>query len=155
MPERIRSLQDEIFAVVQAVEAHQPLDEIDIHVSVQRDLHDIPITLRYDGNEEKFDAAMFLAFNGNSAGQFKLARTANVEDGKLDILVLDYKRRVRTCWNMVNYLISHDSEAVHHLQCQKLELHCDIDEETDIDGQPGPRMPLSIECLAGALKIKA
>lgn len=118
-------------------------------------LHDIPITLRYDGNEEKFDAAMFLAFNGNSAGKFKLARTANVEDGKLDIFVLDYKRRVRTYWNMVSYLISHDSEAVHHLQCQKLELHCDIDEETDIDGQPGPRMPLSIECLAGALKIKA
>ena len=118
-------------------------------------LHDIPITLRYNGEEQKFDAAMFLAFNGNSAGQFKLAPTANIEDGKLDILIFDYNKRVRTCWNMVSYLINHESAAVHHLRCQKIELVCDIDEDTDIDGQPGPRMPLSIECLAGALKIKA
>ena len=118
-------------------------------------LHEIPIKLRYDDQELKVDAAMFLAFNGRSAGQFKLAPTSNIEDGKLDILILDYKRRMRTCWNMMSYLISHESDAVHHIQCQKLELRSDVDEETDIDGQPGPRMPLSIECMAGALKIKA
>lgn len=124
-------------------------------VSDLLNLHNIPITLRYDGKEEKIDAAMFLAFNGTSAGQFKLAPTSSVEDGKLDILILDYKRWMRTCWNMMSFLISHESGAVHHLQCQKLELECEINEETDIDGQPGPRMPLSIECMAGALKIKA
>ena len=118
-------------------------------------LHEIPITVRYDDKELHVDAAMFLAFNGRSAGQFKLAPTSNIEDGKFDILILDYKRRMRTCWNMMSYLINHESEAVHYMQCQKLEVLCDIDEETDIDGQPGPRMPLSIECLAGALKIKA
>ena len=118
-------------------------------------LHKIPITVRYDDKELTVDAAMFLAFNGRSAGQFKLAPTSSIEDGLLDILILDYKRRMRTCWNMMSYLISHESEAVHHIQCKKLELYCEIDEETDIDGQPGPRMPLSVECLAGALNIKA
>lgn len=119
------------------------------------DLHHIPLTLRYNGEVLKVDAAMFLAFNGNSAGQFKLAPKSNIEDGKLDILILDYDNRVRTCWNMMNYLINHESGAVRHLQCDRIELDCNIDEHTDIDGQPGPRMPLSIECLAGALKIKA
>lgn len=119
------------------------------------DLHHIPLTLRYNGEELQVNAAMFLAFNGNSAGQFKLAPTSNIEDGKLDILILDYDNRVRTCWNMMNYLINHKSEAVRHLQCERIELDCNIDEHTDIDGQPGPRMPLCIECLAGALKIKA
>lgn len=119
------------------------------------DLHHIPLTLRYNGEVLKVDAAMFLAFNGNSAGQFKLAPKSNIEDGKLDILILDYDNRVRTCWNMMNYLINRESGAVRHLQCERIELDCNIDEHTDIDGQPGPRMPLSIECLAGALKIKA
>lgn len=118
-------------------------------------LHHIPLTLCYNGEELKVDAAMFLAFNGNSAGQFKLAPKSNIEDGKLDILILDYDNRINTCWNMMSYLINHKSGAVHHLQCERIELNCNIDEHTDIDGQPGPRMPLSIECLAGALKIKA
>lgn len=118
-------------------------------------LHHIPLTLRYNSEELKVDAAMFLAFNGNSAGQFKLAPKSNIEDGKLDILILDYDNRMRTCWNMMNYLINRESGAVHHLQCERIELDCNIDEHTDIDGQPGPRMPLCIECLAGALKIKA
>ena len=119
------------------------------------DLHHIPLTLRYNGEVLKVDAAMFLVFNGNSAGQFKLAPKSNIDDGKLDILILDYDNRVRTCWNMMNYLINRESSAVRHLQCERIELDCNIDEHTDIDGQPGPRMPLRIECLAGALKIKA
>ena len=119
------------------------------------DLHHIPLTLRYNGESLKVDAAMFLAFNGNSAGQFKLAPQSNIEDGKLDILILDYDNRVRTCCNMMNYLINRESSAVRHLQCERIELDCNIDEHTDINGQPGPHMPLRIECLAGALKIKA
>lgn len=119
------------------------------------DLHHIPLTLRYNGEEMKVDAAMFLAFNGNSAGQFKLAPKSNIEDGMLDILILDYDNRVRTCWNMMNYLINRESGAVHHLRCKSIELDCNIEEHTDIDGQPGPQMPLRIECLAGELKIKA
>lgn len=118
-------------------------------------LHHIPLTLRYNGEEIKVDAAMFMAFNGNSAGQFKLAPKSNIEDGKLDILILDYNNTMRTCWNMMSYLINHKSGAVHHLRCERIELDCDINEHTDIDGQPGPQMPLSIECVAGALKIKA
>lgn len=118
-------------------------------------LRHIPLTLRYNGEELKIDAAMCLAFNGNSAGQFKLAPKSNIEDGELDILILDYNNRVRTCWNMMSYLINRESEAVHHLRCKSIELDCDIDVRTDIDGQPGPKMPLRIECLAGALKIKA
>ena len=118
-------------------------------------LHHIPLILRQNGEEIKVNAAMFLAFNGNSAGQFNLAPKSNIEDGMLDILILDYDKRVRTCWNIMTYLINRKSEAVHHLRCQKIELDCDINEKTDIDGQPGPCMPLSIECLAGARKIKA
>ena len=118
-------------------------------------MHSIPLSIKCDGEEHKFEAVMFLAFNGNSAGQFKLAPKAIVDDGKFDILILDYDNKVKTCWNMVSYLINHASRAVHHFRTDKVELNCQIDERTDIDGQPGPKMPLSIECIKGALKIRA
>lgn len=118
-------------------------------------MHSIPLSIKCNGEEHKFEAVMFLAFNGNSAGQFKLAPKASVDDGKFDILILDYDNKVKTCWNMVSYLINHASRAVHHFRTDKVELNCQIDERTDIDGQPGPKMPLSIECIKGALKIRA
>lgn len=118
-------------------------------------MHSMPLNIRCNGEEHKFDAVMFLAFNGNSAGQFNLAPRSNIEDGMLDILILDYDNTAKTCWNMMNYLINHESDAVHHFRCNKLEVYCNTNEHTDIDGQPGPQMPLSIECITGALKIKA
>ena len=118
-------------------------------------MHSMPLTIRCNGEEHKFDAVMFLAFNGHSAGQFNLAPSSNIEDGMLDILILDYDNTAKTCWNMMNYIINHESGAVHHFRCNKLEVYCNTEEHTDIDGQPGPQMPLSIECVAGALKIKA
>ena len=118
-------------------------------------MHSMPLNIRCNGEEHKFDAVMFLAFNGNSAGQFNLAPRSNIEDGMLDILILDYDNTAKTCWNMMNYLINHESGAVHHFRCNKLEVDCNTNEHTDIDGQPGPQMPLSIECITGALKIKA
>lgn len=118
-------------------------------------MHSIPLSIKCNGEEHKFEAVMFLAFNGNSAGQFKLAPKASVDDGKFDILILDYDNKAKTFWNMVSYLINHASHAVHHFRTDKVELNCHTDERTDIDGQPGPKMPLSIECIAGALKIRA
>jgi diacylglycerol kinase family enzyme len=98
---------------------------------------------------------MFLAFNGRSAGQFKLAPDAKVDDGEIDILVLDYHNAVKTCWNMMHYMISHESKAVHYFRCKELEVRCEENERTDIDGQQGPSMPLKIRCIAGGLKIRA
>lgn len=118
-------------------------------------MHSIPLSIKCNGEEHQFEAVMFLAFNGNSAGQFKLAPKASVDDGKFDILILDYDNTAKTFWNMVSYLINHASRAVHHFRTDRVELNCHIDERTDIDGQPGPKMPLSIECIAGALKIRA
>ena len=118
-------------------------------------MHSIPLSIKCNGEEHKFEAVMFLAFNGNSAGQFKLAPKASVDDGKFDILILDYDNKAKTFWNMVSYLINHASRAVHHFRTDKVKLNCHTDERTDIDGQPGPKMPLSIECIAGALKIRA
>jgi diacylglycerol kinase family enzyme len=97
---------------------------------------------------------MMLIFNGRSAGRFKLAPDASINDGMLDILILDYENMAKICASMMHYLIGGKDSKVRYIRTNHIELHCDIDERTDVDGQPGPRFPLSVECLKDELKIR-
>ena len=117
-------------------------------------MHSIPLVARINGEEFSTEAAMFLAFNGRSAGQFRLAPEAKIDDGKLDVLILRYDNMAKTCWSMMHYLVGGMPEAVNYIRSDKIELLCAQRERTDVDGQPGPDFPLSIECLPGALKIR-
>ena len=110
--------------------------------------------IKVNGEEISTDVAMLLVFNGRSAGRFKLAPNAQVDDGMLDILILDYENKAKTCVSMMNYLIGGKDEKVRSIRSNKVELHCDMQERTDIDGQPGPNFPLCIECLKGHLKVR-
>lgn len=117
-------------------------------------MHSIPLVARINGEEFITEAAMFLAFNGRSAGQFRLAPEAKIDDGQLDVLILRYDNMAKTCWSMMHYLVGGMPEAVNYIRTDKIELLCAQRERTDVDGQPGPDFPLSIECLPGALKIR-
>ena len=117
-------------------------------------MHRIPLFARINGEEHSMDAAMFLAFNGKSAGQFRLAPDAKVDDGMLDIVILDYNNPATTIWNMMRYLMGHKSQAVHYLRSAEITLHTELHEPTDVDGQPGPTFPMSIRCLHNALKVR-
>ncbi len=57
-------------------------------------MHRIPLFVKINREEFSTDAAIFLAFNGKSAGQFKLAPDAQPDDGLLDIIILEYHNRV-------------------------------------------------------------
>jgi diacylglycerol kinase family enzyme len=117
-------------------------------------MHRIPVVVKTEEEEIRTEAAMVLVFNGRSAGRFKLAPKASVEDGLLDVLVLDYQRRATTYMSMMHYLLEGKDSNVRYLRSAKVELHCELQEQTDIDGQPGPRFPLHIECLKGELRVR-
>lgn len=117
-------------------------------------MHRIPIVAKFDNEEVHTDAAMMLIFNGRSAGRFKLAPDASINDGMLDILILDYENMAKICASMMHYLIGGKDSKVRYIRTNHIELHCDIDERTDVDGQPGPQFPLSVECLKDELKIR-
>jgi diacylglycerol kinase family enzyme len=55
---------------------------------------------------------------------------------------------------MMHYLLEGKDSNVRYLRSAKVELHCELQEQTDIDGQPGPRFPLHIECLKGELRVR-
>ena len=117
-------------------------------------MHRIPIVAKFANEEVHTDAAMMLIFNSRSAGRFKLAPDASINDGMLDILILDYENMAKICASMMHYLIGGKDSKVRYIRTNHIELHCDIDERTDVDGQPGPQFPLSVECLKDELKIR-
>ncbi len=119
-----------------------------------RRMHRIPVVVKTEEEEIRTEAAMVLVFNGRSAGRFKLAPEASVEDGLLDVLILDYQRRAMTYMSMMHYLLEGKDSNVRYLRSAKVELHCELQEQTDIDGQPGPSFPLHIECLKGELRVR-
>lgn len=117
-------------------------------------MHRIPLSIRIGKETFSTDAVMFLAFNGRSAGRFTLAPKAKVDDGELDILILEYHNAATTCWNMMSYLMGHKPRAVRYMRSSSIEILSDMHERTDIDGQPGPDFPMYIHCEAGALKVR-
>lgn len=127
-----------------------------IHVGIKDfiDMHKIPLHIEADGTVHDIEAVMCLVFNGNSAGQFKLAADAKIDDGELDLLVLEHHNAFITCANMVGHLLGTKPEAVHHIRCHELTISSNIEEPTDVDGEPGPQFPMHIRCEKGALRIR-
>jgi YegS/Rv2252/BmrU family lipid kinase len=117
-------------------------------------MHNIPLHIEADGTAHDIEAVMCLVFNGNSAGQFKLAADAKIDDGELDLLVLEHHDAFATCRNMVGHLLGTKPEAVHHIRCHELTISSNIEEPTDVDGEPGPQFPMHIRCEKGALRIR-
>ena len=127
-----------------------------IHVGIKDfiSMHNIPLHIEADGTAHDIEAVMCLVFNGNSAGQFKLAADAKIDDGELDLLVLEHHNTFATCRNMVGHLLGTKPEAVHHIRCHELTISSNIEEPTDVDGEPGPQFPMHIRCEKGALRIR-
>jgi diacylglycerol kinase family enzyme len=127
-----------------------------IHVGIKDfiSMHNIPLHIEADGTAHDIEAVMCLVFNGNSAGQFKLATDAKIDDGELDLLVLEHHNAFATCRNMVGHLLGTKPEAVHHIRCHELTISSNIEEPTDVDGEPGPQFPMHIRCEKGALRIR-
>ena len=117
-------------------------------------MHPIPLKVKCNGNEMEIDAVMCLVFNGMTAGSIPLAPDAKLDDGMLDVLILEYNNPVTTCFNMFRHLVKGHPGAVHHLRCSEIEIRSTIDERTDIDGQPGPKFPMHIRCAAGSLRLR-
>lgn len=117
-------------------------------------MHPIPLHVKCDGKEVDINAVMCLVFNGVTAGRIPLAPDAKLNDGMLDVLILEYHNPVTTCINMLRHLVNGHPEAVHHLRGGEIEITTTLDEPTDVDGQPGPHFPMHIRCIPGGLKIR-
>lgn len=119
-----------------------------------RRMHNIPLQITADGQPFALNTLMALIFNGETAGGFHLARRSSVQDGHFDCLLLEKRNLLLSSWDMVRYLLGGNPRSVRKIHAQHIEITSPIDEPTDVDGQQGVHFPLSIRCLAGALRIQ-
>ncbi len=119
-----------------------------------RRMHDIPLRVKADEREFDFHTLIALIFNGETAGGFHLARRSSVQDGLFDMVLLEKHHLLRSCWDMVRYLLGGKPRAVRQLRAATIEISSPLAEPTDVDGQRGAEFPLTIRCLKGALRIR-
>lgn len=119
------------------------------------DMHSMHLKVKVDGEVFDSEALMFLVFNGETAGRFHLAHGAKIDDGLFDILVLERRRPLAACMQMVRHIFHGKPRAVRQLRSSMLEIYIDRHEDTDVDGQPGPDFPMFVRCQAGALRVRS
>lgn len=116
-------------------------------------MHPISVRIKTESEEYEGDILMLLAFNGITAGRMRLTRDSHVDDGVLDVVVLESSTKLRTYGNMLRYLLGGNPEAVRHFRCSQFEVTTRDLSITDVDGERGPSFPLNVSCEAGSLNI--
>lgn len=105
-----------------------------------------------------FDGDMYLMliFNGQMAGNFKFAYKAQIQDGLLDVIII----KAGMIKDIISLFIKilrgdhlEDTSGLIYFKSNKIEVYCDEDIVTDIDGERGPDFPLVIECIKGGIEV--
>jgi len=104
-----------------------------------------------------FDGDIYLMFifNGQTAGNLNFAYKAQVDDGLLDVIIIKAINPVDLFGLFINMLKGDhlNNSSIIYFKTDKLEIECNEDITTDIDGEKGPDFPLRITCIKHGLKI--
>ncbi|MBQ8492945.1 MAG: YegS/Rv2252/BmrU family lipid kinase [Alistipes sp.] len=117
-------------------------------------MHPMRLRITANGKSITSDSLMCLVFNGETAGRFRIARGAKLDDGRLDVLLLERRNMMMACGSMIRYLLGGHPDAVRSFTAQELRIETLHDEPTDIDGQEGPRFPLHVTCEHRSLRVR-
>ncbi|WP_244833590.1 YegS/Rv2252/BmrU family lipid kinase [Clostridium sp. BJN0001] len=98
---------------------------------------------------------LLLIFNGQTAGNLKLAPQSIADDGKLDVIMFKALQLYELLPLTFKLLRGEhlDSNKVVYFKTNKLIVESNEDIATDIDGEKGPDFPLNIECVKSGIKV--
>jgi YegS/Rv2252/BmrU family lipid kinase len=115
------------------------------------------LKVKIESENTKFEGEMYflLVFNGQTAGNFKLATKSDAKDGMLDVIVFKAIPIMELIPLFIKVLRGEhlDSENVIYFKAKDINIECNENIVTDIDGEKGPDFPLNIKCIKGGLKI--
>lgn len=116
------------------------------------------LKVKLTSKEEQYDGEMYLllVFNGQTAGNFKLATNADISDGKLDVIVFKAMAIYELLPLFIKILKGEhlENQNVLYFKTDKVIIESNEDIVTDIDGEKGPEFPLTIECIKGGIRVK-
>ncbi|GAA3663282.1 YegS/Rv2252/BmrU family lipid kinase [Asaccharospora irregularis] len=104
------------------------------------------------------DMYLMLIFNGKTAGNINLAYKAEVDDGYLDVIIFKAMPIPKSIPVLISVLrgehLDHYNEnELLYFKTKRLEIQCEDDLITDIDGEKGPDFPLTVECIKDGIEI--
>lgn len=118
-----------------------------------RSLH---VKITADGQVIEDDILLFLVMNSGMVGSFpSLAPAAKIDDGKLDLLIVN-KCSIPDLMGLFISIFSGRHTASSHiryLQATDILIQCDEQVESDLDGERGPALPLTISTVTNKLKV--
>ncbi len=115
------------------------------------------LEIKIKSEEMEYEGNMYfmLVFNGQTAGNFKLATRASAADGLLDVIIFKAIPIIELIPLFVKVLKGEhlDSDNVIYFKTNNIYIESKEDIVTDIDGEKGPDFPLNIRCIKGGLKV--
>lgn len=116
-----------------------------------------PLKIEADGAHYELETFLFVIINSPVVGSMKnVANGVVVDDGKLDLLSIG-KCSIPKLMSITADLIAgkpvSEREDVLHVQAKHFHIESGIPVESDIDGECGPMLPLTIETVPRAVAI--
>lgn len=116
------------------------------------------LKVKVKSREVEFEGEIYLMliFNGQTAGNLKLAYKASVDDGMLDVIIIKavmIKDIVALFIKMLRGEHLEGQNGLIYFKTNKLEIECIEGIVTDIDGEKGPDFPLTVECIKEGIKV--
>lgn len=115
------------------------------------------LKVKITSEELVYDGEMYLmlVFNGQTAGNLKLATRAEATDGYLDVIVIKAVALYEIIPLFLKILKGDhlDSNKVIYFKTNDVLIESDEDIVTDIDGEKGPDFPLRVQCIQGGIKV--
>lgn len=115
------------------------------------------LKVKISSKELEYDGHMYLmlVFNGQTAGNFKLATRADVMDGYLDVIIfkaVSIKDLIPLFIRVIRGEHLDDPKVIYY-KTKEVTIETEEDIVTDIDGEKGPGFPLRLECIEGGIKV--
>ena len=119
----------------------------------------VPLEISADGENFSVDAFLFLILNSPSVAGFKkISDTAQIDDGKLDLLALK-KCSPPALVSLAKKILAGESiqsdENIFSLQAKTFEIKTPALLTSDLDGEVGDVLPLKIETIKHAINFFA
>ena len=126
-------------------------------LSELKNFRTVPLEIVADGQKFSIDAFLFLMLNSSCVAGFKkIADTAQIDDGKLDLLALK-KCSVSNLVTLAKKILAGESiqgdDNILSLQAAQIEISSSAELTSDLDGEAGSPLPLKIETLRHALNF--
>lgn len=116
------------------------------------------LSLKIESKELYFEGQclIFFVFNGRTAGNFKFATASDVDDGLLDVLIVkgdNIGETIKAIFHFLSRRTTKYPAGIVHFKTDRLRITSPDRIITDVDGEPGPLLPVEITCLNRKLRV--